>query len=114
METGWMTGSKDEAFNRLRTNVSQFDVSGKTLLLPDMAPFGARLLAASFRAVGINAKVMETYKGLAYGREFTSGKECFPCQVTMGDILYHLEQEKERLGPAFSPSRYVYFLPEAD
>ena len=82
--------------------------------MPDMAPFGARLIAACFRAVGVDAVVMDTYKGLSLGREFTSGKECFPCQVTLGDILHHLQQEKERLGSAFSPERYVYFLPEAD
>ena len=36
---------------------------------------------------GINALIMDTYKGLELGKEFTSGKECFPCQVTLGDIL---------------------------
>jgi predicted nucleotide-binding protein (sugar kinase/HSP70/actin superfamily) len=48
------------------------------------------------------------------GKEFTSGKECFPCQVTLGDILYFLRQEKERLGDKFIPDDYVYFMPEAD
>jgi predicted nucleotide-binding protein (sugar kinase/HSP70/actin superfamily) len=109
-----MPRTGDIPSDRVSAVVGQFDVSGKTLLLPDMSPSGTRLLAASFRAIGIDARVMETYKGLAYGREFTSGKECFPCQVTLGDILYHLEKEKERLGAAFSPERYVYFLPEAD
>ena len=71
-------------------------------------------LRPAFRAVGVNALIMETYKGLALGKEFTSGKECFPCQVTLGDILYFLRGEKERLGAAFSPDNYVYFLPEAD
>jgi predicted nucleotide-binding protein (sugar kinase/HSP70/actin superfamily) len=96
------------------SGVKQFDVTGKTLLIPDMAPLASRFLAASFRAVGVNALIMETYKGLALGKEFTSGKECFPCQVTLGDILYYLKNEKDRLGPAFSPENYVYFLPEAD
>jgi predicted nucleotide-binding protein (sugar kinase/HSP70/actin superfamily) len=99
---------------RLTTKVGQFDVSGKTLLIPDMAPFGSRLLAAGFRAFGVPAKVMETYTGLEMGKEFTSGKECFPCQVTLGDILYFLHQEKERLGDKFTPDDYVYFMPEAD
>jgi predicted nucleotide-binding protein (sugar kinase/HSP70/actin superfamily) len=102
------------AFHRFQTSVKQFDVSGKTLLIPDMAPFGARLLAATFRAVGADAVVIDTYQGLSLGREFTSGKECFPCQVTLGDILHHLQKEKERLGSAFSPEQYVYFLPDAD
>jgi len=102
------------SFERLKTSVSQFDVSGRTLLIPNMAPTGVRLLAACFRAVGVNAVVMETYKGLNLGKEFTSGKECFPCQVTLGDILHHLKKEEERLGEDFSPRNYVYFLPEAD
>ena len=102
------------AFHRFQTSVKQFNVSGRTLLMPDMAPIGVRLIAASFRAVGVDAVVIDTYRGLSLGREFTSGKECFPCQVTLGDILHHLQREKERLGSAFSPERYVYFLPEAD
>jgi len=101
-------------FDRFITSVKQFDISGKTLLLPDMAPFAVRLLAASFRAIGVPAVVMDTYKGLSLGKQFTSGKECFPCQVTLGDILHHLQQEKKRLGSTFSPANYVYFLPEAD
>ncbi len=110
-----MAGSNGHnSFDRFSAKVKQFDVSGKTLLMPNMAAFGSPMLAACFRAVGINTVMMETYKGLPLGREFTSGKECFPCQVTLGDILHHLQKEKERLGPAFSPDRYVYFLPEAD
>lgn len=110
-----MSADPDQnTFHRFKTSVSQFDVSGKTLLIPDMAPFGARLLEAGFRALGVDAHVMDTYKGLALGKEFTSGKECFPCQVTLGDILHFLQKEKERLGSTFDPGRYVYFLPEAD
>ena len=52
-------------FERLERNVQQFDVSGRRLLIPDMSPTGSRLLAASFRAIGADAVVMETYKGLA-------------------------------------------------
>ncbi len=109
-----MPAPEKQHFERFGTNVKQFDVTGKTLLIPDMAPFSSRALAACFRAVGVNAIVMETYKGLVLGKEFTSGKECFPCQVTLGDILHYLRSEKERLGPAFTPDKYVYFLPEAD
>ncbi|SMC16984.1 Predicted nucleotide-binding protein, sugar kinase/HSP70/actin superfamily [Desulfacinum hydrothermale DSM 13146] len=98
---------------RLRL-VQRLDVTGRVLLLPRMTPFGTRFLAASFRAFGVPAVVMETYKGLSLGKEYTSGKECFPCQVTLGDILYFLQGEKERLGSRFDPRRYVYFLPESD
>lgn len=100
--------------DRLISRVGQFDLSGKTLLIPEMAPLGSRFLAAAFRAYGVPAKVMETYTGLHLGKEFTSGKECFPCQVTLGDILYFLRQEKIRLADTFRPDNYVYFMPEAN
>ena len=101
-------------FDRLHSQVRQSDISDRTLLIPLMAPAASRLIAASFRAVGVNAMVLESYTGLALGKEFTSGKECFPCQVTVGDILYHLRKEKERLGPAFDPTKYAFFMPEAE
>ncbi|HAA02032.1 MAG TPA: CoA activase, partial [Syntrophobacteraceae bacterium] len=78
------------SFDVLHKKVGRFDVSGRRLLVPEMNPFASRLLVASFRAFGVRAEVMETYTGLVWGKEFTSGKECFPCQVTLGDILEHL------------------------
>jgi predicted nucleotide-binding protein (sugar kinase/HSP70/actin superfamily) len=101
-------------FARFTGNVGRIEIKDRTVLIPDMAPFAARLVAASLRAFGVKAQVMDTYTGLQLGKEFCSGKECFPCQVTLGDILYHLHQERKRLGPAFSAGNYVYFLPTAD
>jgi predicted nucleotide-binding protein (sugar kinase/HSP70/actin superfamily) len=109
-----MKDPEKQHFGRINDEVKQFDVTGKTLLIPNMSPFASRLLAACFRAVGVNALVMETFKGLNIGKEFTSGKECFPCQVTLGDVLYFLMTEKDRLGDSFSAGNYVYFMPEAD
>lgn len=101
-------------FKRITDQVGKFSLKGKKLLIPDMAPIGARLFAASFKAFGVDAQVMETCAGIDLGKAFTSGKECYPCQVTLGDVLYHLNREKERLGKSFRPEDYVYFLPEAD
>ncbi len=103
----------NSSLQRLRTRVGKFHVAEKTLLIPNMAPFPCRLLAASFRAMGVNAVLMETYKGLHLGKQHTSGKECFPCQITLGDVLVHLQEEKERLGEAFRGENYAYFMPEA-
>ncbi len=89
------------------------ELSGKTLLMPDMAPIGSRLLVAALRAFGVQAVVMPTMIGLNLGKELTSGKECFPCQVTLGDVLLFLQDEKKRLGAGFSAGDYVYFMPEA-
>ncbi len=108
-----MEGQKDQAFQTLSTNVGTFSVQGKTLLIPEMNRIGCHLLAAVFQGFGVRAEVMGTYQGLDLGREFTSGKECFPCQVTTGDILRHMAAERERLGDTFDAKRYIYFMPEA-
>jgi predicted nucleotide-binding protein (sugar kinase/HSP70/actin superfamily) len=100
-------------FRSVREKVGRFDISGNTVLMPEMSPFTARLTVAALKAYGVPAVIMETYRGLALGKEFSSGKECFPCQVTLGDVLHHLEVEKERLGSSFSAGRYVYFMPES-
>jgi len=108
-----MDTTTKKTFHSLSENVGSFDLKGKTLLIPEMNRIGSHLLAGTFRSFGINALVMDTYKGLDLGMEYTSGKECYPCQVTLGDILYHMKYEKERLGKAFNPNDYVYFMPEA-
>ncbi len=46
--------------------------------------------------------------------EYTSGKECYPCQITMGDILHFMQQEAGTPGIGFEADDYVYFMPEAD
>ncbi len=109
-----MEAHKSASFRSLAENVGQFSLRDKTFLIPEMNRIGAYLLAGVFRSFGINALVMETYRGLDLGKEFTSGKECFPCQVTTGDILLFLREEKARLGNHFNPEDYVFFMPEAE
>jgi predicted nucleotide-binding protein (sugar kinase/HSP70/actin superfamily) len=100
-------------FQSLSKTVGQFNLRNRRFLIPEMNRIGAHLLAGVCRGFGINASVMETFNGLDLGKEFTSGKECFPCQVTMGDILHFINQEQERLGQDFNPANYIYFMPEA-
>jgi len=106
--------NKVVSFKSLTDNVGRFNLTNKTFLIPQMNRIGGHLLAATFRGFGIHAKVMDTYKGLDLGMEYTSGKECYPCQITTGDILYFMEKEKKRLGEGFNPDNYIYFMPEAD
>ena len=101
-------------FQSFAENVGKFDLRDRTLLIPEMARIGSHVFAAAFRGFGINAKVMDTCKGLDLGKEYTSGKECYPCQITTGDILYFLKKEQGRLGDIFNPEDYVYFMPEAE
>ncbi len=108
-----MSATEIKSFQSLSDNVGQFNLKGKTVLIPDMNHSSSRLLAAAFRSFDINALVMETYKGLDLGIEYSSGKECFPCQVTLGDILYHMKSERENKGKDFNINDYIYFLVEA-
>ncbi len=101
-------------FNSLSDNIGKFHLRDKTVLIPEMNRIAAHLIAATFRSFDINARVLPTYNGLDLGIKYTSGKECFPCQVTLGDILLYLKNEQEKLGPAFDPESYFYFLPESD
>jgi len=101
-------------FQSMGEKVGRFRPRDQLLLIPEMNRIGSHLMAGAFRAFGVDARVMETYKGLDLGKEFTSGKECFPCQVTLGDILLHMRNEKERLGTRFDPRKYIYFMPESD
>ncbi len=91
-------------FQFLKDNVGRFNLgrSNKTILIPEMNRIGGHLMAAVFRGFGIQGVVMDTYKGLELGKAYTSGKECYPCQITIGDILYYLKQEQKRLGDGFN------------
>ncbi|HDZ89677.1 MAG: CoA activase [Deltaproteobacteria bacterium] len=109
-----MEKAKIVGFQALTDKVGRFSLRDKICLIPEMNRIGSHLLAAVFRGFGINARVMETYKGLDLGREYTSGKECYPCQITMGDILYCMKEEAARLGDDFHAEDYIYFMPEAD
>lgn len=104
----------EKSFESFKQKIGQFSLKDKVLLIPEMNRIGALLLAGVFRSFGIQAKMMDTYDGLALGKKYTSGKECFPCQVTLGDILHCMQKEKERLGPNFDVGRYVYFMPESE
>ena len=105
---------QSQIFQSLSEKVGHFNLRGKTFLIPEMNRIGCHLIAGTFRGFGINALVMETFKGLDLGLEYSSGKECYPCQVTLGDILYFMKNEKRKLGDAFNPDDYIYFMPESD
>ena len=104
----------ENKFESLTKSVGKFHLHNKTVLIPEMNRIAAHLIAATFRSFGSNAIVLQTYEGLDLGKKYTSGKECFPCQITLGDILLFLKTEQEKLGAVFSPENYLYFLPEAD
>ncbi len=108
-----MYRNETSSFQTLTQKLGQFDLSGKKFLIPEMNRIGCHLLASVFQGFGIDAEVMPTFQNLKKGKEATSGKECFPCQVTLSDLFNYLDAEKNRLGAFFDPEKYVYFMPEA-
>ncbi len=101
-------------FDWIRKGIGYFNVKGTTLVFPTMNPLTSPLLGAVFESYGVNCHVLDTYIGLELGKKHTSGKECFPCQVTLGDILHFLFEEKKRVGASFKSRDYSIFFPGAD
>ncbi len=68
-----------------------------------------RVIAAAMRAHDVEAVPLPASdaESVDRGRQYTSGKECFPCIVTTGDILKAVER------PDFDPSRSAFFMPSA-
>ena len=58
-------------FRTLTDSVGKFELAGKKALIADLCGSGTQLLAATLRSFGIDAEVMETYKGLKLGKQFT-------------------------------------------
>lgn len=85
----------------------------RTLYLPKMAE-GARCLAAAFRSLGCRAEVMPTYTsaGLEFGKKHTSGKECFPCIVTTGDMFDVID--KFMVDGRDVNNELAFFMPETE
>ncbi|MFC1477723.1 acyl-CoA dehydratase activase-related protein, partial [candidate division KSB1 bacterium] len=66
-------------------------------------------MSAALRSCGLDAEVLpkSTDESTEIGRQFTNGKECFPCIVTMGDIINKIRS------PGFDPERSAFFMPTA-
>ncbi len=83
---------------------------GKRIYVPPMAYGSARAFVAAFRALGLDADLTPPSDHLTreLGSRYTSGDECYPAKVTVGDFMKLLQQ------PGVDPSRVVLFMPTAD
>jgi len=82
----------------------------KTVYIPAMAQGAVETFAAVFRWFGVPAQPTPTsnQRTLELGAKFTSGDECYPAKITVGDFLRILEQ------PGVDPKRTVFFMATAD
>jgi predicted CoA-substrate-specific enzyme activase len=91
--------------------------SGKTLVMPRMAPH-AEILAAAMQAFGVKATVLpeSTEQSLLYSNKVTRGTECLPYRVTLGDFMrFFYENSRDGvdlkaiegfMASAFGPCRF--------
>jgi len=94
----------------MTTQKARSRLDGRTLWIPRMTYVGARLMAAAFRSVGIDARVTpeSDERTLELGGLYSSGEECYPEKVTLGDFLRIIE------GEGFDPDRTAFFMPTAE
>jgi len=66
--------------------------------------------AAALRACGVDADVFSESdeETLIWGRKFTTGKECYPCILTTGDMVKVVKRED------FEPNRAAFFMPSGN
>src|SRR5215470_20103820 len=83
---------------------------GKTIYIPPMAYGSARAFAAAFRAIGLDAEPTppSDHRTRELGARYTSGDECYPAKVTVGDFMKLLER------PDTDPARTALFMPTAE
>jgi predicted nucleotide-binding protein (sugar kinase/HSP70/actin superfamily) len=80
--------------------------STRTVYLPRMSDH-AFAIAAAFERCGVQAEVLpeSDKKTTDIGRKHVSGKECYPCTVTTGDMM------KKVMEPGFIPEKSAFFMP---
>ena len=89
---------------------TDIDLTGRTLFFSRMPYGGSRLLAAAFQSIGIDARVTEESdaRTLELGGKYTSGDECYPQKVVMGDLMKILEDERR------DPKTVALMIPTAN
>jgi predicted CoA-substrate-specific enzyme activase len=89
-----------------RMAIFEKDGNRRKIYIPPMSDH-ARVLASAFRACGVDAEMMpeSDRETVLWGRKFTTGKECYPCALTTGDMI------KAVRGEGFDPERSAFFMP---
>ncbi|MBM4322997.1 MAG: CoA activase [Deltaproteobacteria bacterium] len=81
----------------------------KKIYIPYMYD-AAYAVAAAFHACGVEAEVIpeSNEETLYWGRKLTSGKECYPCILTTGDMVKTVKD------PNFDHEKAAFFMPSGN
>ncbi|MBI3669926.1 MAG: hypothetical protein HY237_09135 [Acidobacteria bacterium] len=96
--------------SRVKQIPASHPLASKKVWLPRMSYGSAHAFAAAFRSIGIDAECTppSDERTRELGARFTSGDECYPMKVTLGDFLKLLEQ------PGADPKNMVFFMPTSE
>ncbi|MCL2102756.1 MAG: hypothetical protein FWH25_01825 [Syntrophorhabdaceae bacterium] len=85
-------------------------LAGRTVFIPAMTDAGVRAVAAAFRSLGIQAQALppSDEETLELGGRYSSGEECLPLKITLGDILKILVNGRIRA------DQMALFMPSSD
>ncbi len=91
---------------RLPRVTSNGSLRAKKVFIPPMTDH-AHALAAAFRSCGVESEVLPESddETVRIGKEFSSGRECFPLALTTGDMI------KATRRPDFDPDRSAFLMP---
>ena len=80
---------------QIRQAIKENGLEGRRLYLPQMPYGGSYLLAAAIRSIGFDAWPTSDSdeRTLELGSKVTSGDECYPQKITIGDFLRIIEDE---------------------
>jgi predicted nucleotide-binding protein (sugar kinase/HSP70/actin superfamily) len=86
------------------------DLTGRTLYLPRMPYGGSRLLGAALQSIGVDTRVTpeSDARTLELGSRLTSGDECYPQKVVMGDLMKIVVDEGR------DPKTVAFMMPTAN
>ena len=84
-------------------------LKGKKIYIPPMAYGSAQAFASALRAIGLEAEPTpkSDYRTTELGARYTSGDECYPAKVTVGDFMRVLET------PGVDRKSISFFMPTA-
>lgn len=90
-----------------RKTETSHPLAGRCVYIPRMSTGGAKAMAAAFRSLGIDAEVspQSDDETLSLSARFTTGEECLPQRVTLGNFLKVMKRED------FDPSKTAFLLP---
>ena len=93
--------------NLKRQSHLEHPFTGRRLYVPRMSTGGASALAAALRSLGIDAVVSprSDERTLELASRFTTGEECLPQRITLGNFLKIITDE------SFRPEKTAFFMP---